>query len=426
MVAPDLQAIGHDLHINSTFEQALVLSIFVLAYALGPLVWGPLSELYGRKINMQISNFWFLCFNLGCGLARTKGQMIAFRLLSGIGGSAPLAIGGGTLADVFTADERGKALSIYSLMPLLGPALGPVAGGWIAERTTWRWVFYSTTIASVAIQIIGYFLLQETYAPVLLGWKKQRLIKETGNTKLHTKWDRPDRTLAQILSTALTRPFRLLYSQPIVQVLALYMAFLYGSIYLVISSFPAIWRDVYNESVGIAGLNYISLGIGFWVGAQISAYFQDRIYAHLKRRYITDGGPGKPEFRVPMMIPGAIMVPIGLIMFGWTAEAKTHWIVPNIASVIFAAGTIASFQCLQGYLVDCYTLYAASAVGAGTVLRSMAGFGFPLFAPAMYEKLGFGWGCTVLGVGAIVVGWPAPIALWFYGPKLRAKSKFAV
>lgn len=425
MVAPGLEAIGRDLDITSDLERALVLSIFVAAYALGPLLWGPLSELYGRVVVIQSSNAVFLLFNLGCGLARTEGQMIAFRFMAGLGGSAPLAIGGGLLSDLFAAEERGKAISVYSLMPLLGPAVGPIAGGWIAERTSWRWVFYSTTIACGVIQAAGLFFLQETYAPVLLQRRKMCLVRETGNAALRTEYDHPERTLAQTLGIALTRPFRLLATQPIVQAMSLYMMYLYGMIYLVLSTFPTLWSVEYHESPGIQGLNYLSLGIGFFLGAQLCAPLQDRIYAALKRRYVPDGGPGRPEFRVPMMIPGAVLVPVGLLIYSWTAEARTHWLGPNVGAAVYAAGTIVGFQCVQGYMVDSYPRYAASAVGAMTVLRSLAGFGFPLFAPYMYAALGYGKGGTVLAACAVAIGWPSPFLLWKYGAVLRANSKFS-
>ncbi|EPE24341.1 MFS general substrate transporter [Glarea lozoyensis ATCC 20868] len=422
MVAPALTAIAREFNITNQVEQSLTLSIFVLAYAIGPLFLGPLSEMYGRVIVLQSSNLLYLFFNLGCGLAQTKGQMIAFRFLSGLGGSAPLAIGGGVLSDLFTPEQRGRAISIYSLAPLLGPAVGPIAGGFITENTTWRWVFYATTIADALIQVVGLFYLQETYPPVLLQRKKKQLIKETGNQALHTEFDRPDRTVIQTLKISLTRPFKLLGTQIIVQVLALYMAYLYGLMYLVLSTFPTLWEQEYNESVGIGGLNYISLGVGFFLGTQICAPCQDRIYRALKAR---NNGVGKPEFRVPLMIPGALLVPTGLFIYGWSAEYKTHWIVPNIGAAIFAGGVIVGFQCIQTYIVDSYTRYAASAVGAATVLRSLAGFGFPLFAPYMYNALHYGWGNSLLGFIAIGLGWPAPVLLWKYGEKLRKKSTFA-
>ena len=422
MVAPALGAIGSEFHITNDVVLSLTLSIFILAYAIGPLFLGPLSEMYGRVIVLQTSNLLYLFFNLGCGLAQTKTQLIIFRFLSGLGGSAPLAIGGGVLSDLFTAEQRGRAISIYSLAPLLGPAVGPIAGGFITENTTWRWVFYATTIADAVIQFSGLFFLQETYPPVLLHRKKMKLIKETGNEQLHTEWDDPKRTVTQTIKTSLIRPFRLLGTQIIVQVLSLYLALCYGIMYLVLSTFPTLWSDVYHESVGIGGLNYISLGLGFFIGTQVCAPCQDRIYRALKRR---NNGVGKPEFRVPLMVPGAVLVPIGLFIYGWTAEAHTHWIGPNFGAVIFAAGVIIEFQCIQTYIVDSYTRYAASAVGAATVLRSLAGFGFPLFAPYMYAKLHYGWGNSLLAFLAIGIGFPAPFLLWKYGEKLRQRSTFA-
>ena len=119
MVAPALTAMSKEFGVTKEIEASLMLSIFVLAYAIGPLFLGPLSEMYGRVIVLQLSNLMYFFLNLGCGLARSKTQMIVFRFLSGLGGSAPLAIGGGVMSDLFTAEQRGKAISIYSLAPLL-------------------------------------------------------------------------------------------------------------------------------------------------------------------------------------------------------------------------------------------------------------------------------------------------------------------
>lgn len=313
-------------------------------------------------------------------------------------------------------------MSIYSLAPLLGPAIGPIAGAFISENTSWRWIFYATTIADAVIQCAGLFLLRETYTPVLLRWRKEKLIKETGNMDLHTDFDDPDKTVSRTLATAFVRPFRMLFTQPIIQVLALYMMFLYGIMYLILSTFPGLWAT-YGMSTGVGGLNYIALGLGFFLGAQICAPFQDRIYARLKKHH--NVSVGRPEFRIPMMVPGAIMMPIGLIIYGWTAQYRVHWIGPDIGVVILSMGVIVGFQAIQGFLVDSYTRYAASAVAAATVLRSLAGFGFPLFAPSLYAKLDYGWGNTMLAFIGIVIGWPGPILLWKYGQKLREKSTFA-
>lgn len=422
MVAPALASMSSDLGITSEIESQLVLSIFILSYAIGPLFLGPISEVYGRVHVLQYSNVFFFAWTLGCGFAQTKGQMIAFRLLSGLGGSAPLSIGGGVLSDCWSADERGKAISIYSLAPLLGPAVGPIAGGWIAENTTWRWVFYSVAAVDFLIFLSGIFFLQETYGPRILHVKAAALRKETGNSNLQTEFEHPERTLGKIIRTALVRPFRLLGTQPIIQCIALYQAYLYGVMYLILSTFPTLWTGIYHESVGIGSLNYISLGLGFTAGTQITAPLNDAIYRRLKAR---NNGVGKPEYRVPLMFIGSALIPIGLFWYGWSAQAQIHWIMPNIGACLFAAGAIVCFQCMQTYIIDSYTRFAASGVAAAVVLRSLAGFGFPLFAPYMYQALDYGWGNSLLGFLAIGIGIPSPFLFWFFGERIRGRSRFA-
>ncbi|GLI74821.1 hypothetical protein PoHVEF18_003069 [Penicillium ochrochloron] len=424
MVAPALTTIAAQFNVTDQIISQLMLSIFVLAYAVGPLFLGPLSEIYGRTIVLQLANLFFLIFNIGCGVAQTKTQLIICRFFAGLGGSAPLAVGGGVLSDCFKPEERGKSIAIYSLAPLLGPALGPIAGGFIAENTSWRWVFYSVSIADGLIQFMGLFFLRETYGPRILRDRAKRIRKETGDTTWQTEAEMQKKTLAQVLRTSLIRPFRLLLTQSIVQVVACYMAYIYGIMYLVLSTFPSLWtgKEYYNESIGIGGLNYISLGLGFWCGSQLCAPLNDRIYKRLKAR---NNGVGRPEFRVPLLGVAAVLVPTGLFIYGWTAQTHCHWIAPNIGAVLFGAGTIISFQCMQTYMVDAYTRFAASALAAAAFLRSLAGFGFPLFAPYMYDKLHYGWGNSVLAFVSIAIGIPAPIFLWKFGEVLRKKSTYA-
>lgn len=92
MIAPALANIATDFHVTDEVESQIMMSIFILAYAIGPLFLGPLSEIYGRVIVLQLANLFFLVFNIACGVCQSKGQMIAFRFLSGLGGSAPLAV----------------------------------------------------------------------------------------------------------------------------------------------------------------------------------------------------------------------------------------------------------------------------------------------------------------------------------------------
>jgi multidrug resistance protein len=425
MVAPALEDIGRDLNVHDSALRALILSIFLLAYALGPLIVGPLSELYGRVPVLQLSNLFFLVFNLGCGFARTGPQMMVCRFFAGLGGSAPLSIGGGVLSDCWHAEQRGRAIAIYSLAPLLGPAVGPIAGAFITGNTTWRWIFWASSLLCLAIQFIGLFLLQETYAPKLLEQKARRLRKQTGDDTWYA--DAPKVTAmhwARNIQVSLARPFIMLATQPIIIVIAVYMAYLYGLTYLVLSSFPGLFTNLayYSMSTEMGGLNYIALGLGYVTGAEMTARVNDFTYNRLKRG---NNNVGTPEFRAPVMIPCAILLPIGFLWYGWTAETHQHWILPDIGAFLIAMGTVSGIQTMQSYVVDAYTRYAASGMAAVMVLRSLAGFGFPLFAPAMYNALGYGWGNSLLAFVALALGVPAPFLLWRYGDALRARSKFA-
>lgn len=316
-------------------------------------------------------------------------------------------------SDIWAPEERGRAVGLYSLGPLLGPIVGPIAGGFIAERTTWRWVFYATTIVAGISEVLGLCFLRETYPPVL---KRKRDEKDIMSD--HT----PQEAFSKRLQTACKRPFLFLLTQPIVVIVAVYMAFIFGTMYLLISTYPEVWTGIYGETLGIAGLNYLSLGLGSLVGAQLNAKFNDAIYRRLKKR---NNNKGEPEFRVPAMFVASLCIPVGLFWYGWCVQARAHWIMPNLGVFFFALGIIICMQCMQMYVIDSYTIHAASCLAAVGFLRSVAAFGIPLFAPIMYERLQYGWGTSVLGFASLIIGVPAPILFWLYGKKLREVSKFA-
>ncbi len=214
----------------------------------------------------------------------------------------------------------------------------------------------------------------------------------------------------------------MLGTQPIIQLLALYNAYIYGLMYLVLSTFPTLWQKVYCEKLGISGLNYLSLTLGYLLGSQICALSVDRIYKSLTQ---SNNGTGKPEYRIPLLTSSALLVPLGLFWYGWSAQDRLHWIMPNIGIALFACGVIIGVQCTVTYIIDAYSRYTASAIAAITLLRSLLALGFPLFAPRMYQVLGYGWGNSVLAFAAILLGWPATFAMWKWGEALRGKSQYA-
>ncbi|KAJ1552697.1 hypothetical protein HK405_010341, partial [Cladochytrium tenue] len=412
MVAPALGTVAVDFHDYDETDLAIIMTIFVLAYAIGPFLLAPLSEIYGRNVIMQASNAFFCVFNLLCGFAVNREQLIAFRFFAGLGGSGPIVIGGGIITDLFEAKERGLAMAMFAAVVLLGPTLGPIAGGFMTQSLSWHWTFYIVSMYDVLIQIVGLFALKETYAPVILKWRAQSAGR-TGHTI----------SVLKVIWTNIERPFVLLFTQPIVFIMSVYMMYLYGIYYIVLATFPQIWTGLYGESIGIGGLNYLSIGIGSMIGTIIAGVLVDRIFIRLTNT--RGAGVSSPEYRIPLLLPGSALIPIGLILYGWATEKHLHWVLPNLGILIFSAGMNINFQVITIYIVDAYQLYSASALAATSFLRSVAGFGFPLFAESMYDKLNYGWGNTMLGFIAIAIGFPSPFFFWLYGSKLRARSNYA-
>jgi len=200
--------------------------------------------------------------------------------------------------------------------------------------------------------------------------------------------------------------------------LSLYMAFMYGIYYLMFTTFSTLFSDIYGFDTGIGGLTYIGLGVGFLLATAFSARSGNQIYLHLSKK---NGGKGEPEMRVPALIFGSLFVPVGLFWYGWSSQAKLHWIMPIIGSGIFGFGMMTTFLPIQLYLVDSFT-YAASALSAASVFRSLLGFAFPLFGQQMYAALGNGGGNSLLAGLAIVLGIPFPIYLYYRGAQMRARS----
>ncbi|KAH7312044.1 major facilitator superfamily domain-containing protein [Rhexocercosporidium sp. MPI-PUGE-AT-0058] len=422
MLAPGVQQVMTDFHTTSKTFATFVVSIFVLGFAAGSLILPPLSELYGRTIIYHVTNVLFLVFTIMCALARNEGMMLAARFLSGFVGVATITIGSGTIADVMPRQKRGKAVSIWSVGTLLGPMLGPVVGGYVAQALGWRWIFWTISIVIGAVTILAFLVLRETYPPVLLERKAIRLRKETGNPYYKSKLA-SNRTPQELFKTSIFRPLKLLTCYPIVTVMCTYVAVLYGTLYLLFATYSFVFREEYGYSTSATGLVFLAGGIGTFIGLAYVGHFSDRT---LKKRS-ESGKPNTPEDRLPLIttIPGALTFPIGLFLYGWSAEKHLHWIIPQIGTAVTGFGSIIIFISVQTYLIDAFEGYAASVIGANAVLRGTAGAFIPLAGLGMYDGLGWGWGNSILGFAALVLA-PLPWVLGFYGARLRKLRVFNV
>ncbi|KAL2810755.1 MFS general substrate transporter [Aspergillus granulosus] len=427
MLAPAVPDIMDSLNTDNAELESFVVSIYIIGFVVGPLVVAPFSELYGRAIVYNITNVVFLGAAIGSALSTNMGMFLAFRLISGCAGVTPLSLGGGTISDLMKPERMGTAMAIWGLGSLITPVFAPIAGGYLAEAAGWRWIFWVMVIPMGILTVLFPFITQETYAPVLLERKAKRLQKETGNPSLKSRL-RPQISQRRFIVETLVRPLRLLLTSPIVTLLAIDVAVVYGYQYLVFSTLSYIFQDQYHMSTGVSGLIYLGNGMGAVLGVLTIGYASDKVTERRKMTLSNSSGlPAssspelKPEGWLWPMIPSGILVPVGLFWYGWSLEHHTHPVIPLVGLGVFAFGMMGIIQPVQIYIVNAFGKHAASALAGVTVLRSLVGALLPLGAQRMYDVLGMGWGNSLLAFIAVALI-PVPALLMKFGAKLRREA----
>jgi multidrug resistance protein len=393
--------------------------VWILGYFFGPLFLGPLSELYGRLPVYWACNVMFTIFNVGSALSPSWPALVIFRFLAGTFEGCPITIGAGTLGDLIHPRSRRKIIAIWSLGPILGPIIGPIAGGYLGESVRWRWICWTLAIASGVGTIASFVCQEETYPPTLLARKTQTLIRETGNQSLKAQTDiDADRTSSQIFGRAMIRPIKLLFLSPTVFILSTHVGIVYGFMHLLFTTFPLVFQVQYGFDTGEIGLKYVGLGIGSIIGLGSSGFVSDRIY----RKESIDG-PVMPEYRIVPLIPGAFFIPAGLFWYRWSANYKTHWIVPELGTIFIGIGINTLVMCVATYFIDANPRFEAFATAAATAVRSLIGSLVPLFGRSMYEAMSLGWGTSLLGFLTLAMA-THPWYFFKYGEKIRTHPKF--
>ncbi|KAF2177119.1 MFS general substrate transporter [Zopfia rhizophila CBS 207.26] len=419
MIAPAVIPLMHEFHSTNSIIASFVVSIYIVGYAVGPLVLAPLSEMYGRLYLYHVNNVLFVIWTVACALAPNIPAMLIFRLMCGLAGSCSLTIGGGTITDVFVQQERGLAMSLFSMGPILGPIVGPVGGGFLAEAAGWRWIFWLLAIAAGVVTLIAFVFLRETYEPAILEKRARRLRKETGNMAIRSKQTN-SKPKAEVFKQALIRPTKMLFMSPIVAIMSIYVALIYSYLYFFFTTLSQVFEEQYHWGSDVVGLSFLGLGVGSIIGVCVFGAISDKI---LKR--LSAGGEMKPEYRLPPLLIGTICIPTGFIWYGWTAEKRVHWIAPIIGTGFVGIGQIATFMPVVTYLIDSFPHQAASVVAANTVLRSLGGAFIPLAGPSLFDALGLGWGNSLLGFIALLMI-PITLLTYKYGEKIRTHPRFQV
>ncbi|KAF9048119.1 MFS polyamine transporter [Hymenopellis radicata] len=395
--------------VNAETAYAIV-TVFLLGYVVGPSFWGPGSELYGRRPVLVGTMTCYTLFHLGQALAQNIETLMICRFFTGFFAVAPLTICGGVIADVWPALGRGPAVSLFSASVFMGPVLGPIVGGFIASSdVTWRWIYWVMMMFAGTCTFITAVFLPETYAPVLLANRLNRMRKESPEkvADMYAEHEQQDWTLRGMLML-----------EPILVLVTIYLSVVYGVLY---ARYSCHFRGKPRFTLWENGLVFIGVGVGTTIGA-ITTYLTS---LHYKDLVVKWKGFPPPEQRLFGAMIGAPSLVIGAFWLGWTGQyPDIHWIVPTIATVFIGASICLIFNSFLSYLVDTYLMYAASAFASNTIIRSLVASAFPLFTVQMYHNLGINWASTLVGLIGLVLA-PMPFLFYKYGPRIRSNSKFA-
>jgi DHA1 family multidrug resistance protein-like MFS transporter len=364
----------------------------------------------------------FCIFQIPVAVAQNLETVMLCRFFSGFFGSSPLAVVGGTLTDFWGPVDRGVAMAVFAGATFLGPVMGPVIGGFITEsHLGWRWTAWVTLILGGAFGIIGFIAIPETYHPKLLQTRAAKLRHRTRNWAYHSKADEEIKDAKTMINTYLFRPIHMLIREPILLLITLYLTLVYGLLYLFFEAYPISFQQERHWAPGIGSLPFLALLVGILIGCLIVIILTKTRFV---REFEKHNGRVPPEERLPPMIIGAFILPIGLFWFGWTSSPHISWVPQVLAGVPIGTGILLIF--LQGlnYIIDVYKWHANSAIAASTFVRALAAAGFPMFASAMFKKLGVDWAISLLGFLAVILI-PVPIAFFRYGERVRGLSRFS-
>ncbi|CAG8902796.1 unnamed protein product [Penicillium egyptiacum] len=390
----------------------LATALYVLGFAFGPLIFGPASEVLGRKYPLSIGVFLFAIFSIPIPVTNNVATVFVCRFLCGTFGAAPLAIAGGGLADLWEPLSRGIAVAGFASATFLGPVLGPLVGGFVTKsHLGWRWTQWLSIIFSLFFVAVYFVFCPETYSPVVLA----RLAKKKGYPLPENEGKVDFKQLARVY---MLRPFIMLVQEPILALLTLYMGFIYGFLYLCFEAFPIAFEEHRGWDIGIGSLPFLSITVGVLIGVVI-------IIVHTMtrmRRKLETVGDAPEERLVPMMI-GSILMPAGIFWFAWTSNPSLPWAPQVVSGVFIGCGILLIFLQGMNYIIDVYKVMANSAISINAMFRGLLGAGFPLFASYMFNNLGVPWAMSLLGFLCVALV-PVPFLFFIYGAKIRKWSKF--
>ncbi|GAA5897660.1 hypothetical protein JCM6882_000062 [Rhodosporidiobolus microsporus] len=403
----------------------LGLTLFILGYGIGPMLWSPLQETahLGRNPVYIFTLFCFCILQIPILLPTNLTCILIFRFLTGFFGSPALATGGASMADIYSMTHLPYAMAVWAVGAVCGPILGPVVGGFAAQHMNWKWTILELLwLAGFGLAIFVFFL-PETYSPTILKRRAERLRKITGNDLIKTHEELHAQDEPGLLKTGTKQvilAFKLC-AEPAVMFSNLYIGLIYAIFYLWFEAFPIVFAEYHGMSLSISQLPFLAF---FVTGAiTLTGYCLYQKYRLIPRLVATNFTLA-PEWRLELAVFAAPMIWVSLFIFGWTGNSsETHWIGPTIGAALYFPGIFCIFQCILIYLQQAYPTVSASILAGNDLFRSSMAAGFPLFGAPMFHNLGVGPACSLLA-GLNILLFPPLIFLWKYGDRLRKRSKY--
>lgn len=419
--APGVPYIAHEFGLGGV-PATLGVSLYVAGFAAGPIFYGPMSEMYGRKPPMVISQLGLAAFSFGAATAKDVQTIMICRFFAGLVGSAPFAVVAGAMFDFVKPQHRGIALMGFMSMVYAGTCAGAFVGGFVAESYLgWRWTSYLIGIVSAFAFAMDALFLKESLGPLILSRKAALLRRQTGNWAIHSTLDLVSLDVKEIMTTTITLPIRMIFTQPIVFLVGIYISFVYGILYLCLEAIPIVFMEHYGWSLGVSELPYIGILLGVLIGIAYMIMLEPRYFRHL----IANGYKSVPEVRLDALYLPGVIFPMGLFLTTWAGNYgdKVHWIVPVIGCVFIGFGILVIFAASLLYLSESYLPVVASVMASNTFMRSGMAAAFPLFANAMFHNMGLQWAGTLLGcIGVALI--PIPVLFRIYSAKLKKTIKY--
>ncbi|KAI3395317.1 hypothetical protein diail_1429 [Diaporthe ilicicola] len=411
--------IKSDFNVDDTVA-LLLTSAFVLGFAIGALALSPMSEVYGRRGLYIWTYAAFVVLSGVIGLLNSAPLLIVARFLGGIAGSFTQAVAPAVIADMFRADERGFVLALFTLAGLMGQMLGPIFCGFLDAAFGWRSLAVFISCLAAPTWFAMTFTFPETYAPTLLRRRAAKMEAILGKPHL-VDGVGEEKTVTTQLKVGALRPWLLLIFEPIVLLLSIFLSVVQGTMFLLFAAYPIVFEQVRGWPQGIASLPFLAVALGIVISLFYAALFDQRRYAKV---LANNNGRAPPEARLPPAMLGSVTLPIGLFWFAWTNDPSTFWLISVSAGVFTGFGMVLLYMSLTNYIVDTYLGYAASALAASTVCRSVSAAVLPLFTNTMYSSLGIHWASSVPGFMAVVFV-PCLLAFYKWGHIIRSKTRFA-